>query len=186
MEKLIEYGSLFIKPYFMDAGLHFNYDELEKQLTRALGQCSKDKSRGTVVVYGDLCHPQIKELIGAHDSVAKVNALNCIDCLLGGHGKLLEIDSNSEYFYLSPGWMPSNLKESPNFKRAFNLGTNEMKKLFSGLNGIILLDSLGNLSEFKDEIEEFCEQTGLTVLDKKEVGLTGLEHVILEAIQKLK
>ncbi len=48
------------------------------------------------------------------------------------------------------------------------------------------MHAMGNLGEFKDEIEEFFEQTGLKVLDKKEVGLTELEHVILEAIQRLK
>ncbi|MCP8308560.1 MAG: DUF1638 domain-containing protein [archaeon] len=185
IEKLIEHGSLHVEPHFLDAGLHTDYYELEKELTRAI-QESKDKSRGIIIVYGDLCHPNMEGIIGKYGKVVKVDALNCIDCLLGGHGRLLEIDPNHDCFYLSLGWMPSNLRLNARFSRLFGRSTEEVRKQFSRLKGIILLDSLGNLSEFKDEIEEFSYHTGLLVLDKKAIGLDGLKDVILEAIKKLK
>lgn len=185
IEKLMEQGLLQVEPYFLNADLHVDYDELERELKLSSEKYSKDKSK-VVVVYGDLCHPNMKGIIGKFDNVIKVDALNCIDCLLGGHGRLLEIDPNHDYFYLSPGWMPSSLKTSPRLKSIFNLSKEEAKKRFGNLKGIILIDSLGNLSEFKDEVKEFSNHTGLSVLGEKTVGLDRLKDVILEAIKKIR
>ena len=85
----------------------------------------------------------------------------------------------------SPGWIPSNLKMDAPFNRFFERDANEVKKLFSGLEGIILLDSLGDLNEFEDEINKFSRHTGLPVLKKIIVGIDGLQNGILEAISKL-
>jgi len=187
IEKLIEYGQLPVEPFFLGAGLHVNYDELEEKLTKSIEECSKDPSRGVIVVYGDWCHPQMKEIIGKHDNVIKVDALNCIDCLLGGHRKLFDIDPNYEYFYLSPGWMPSQLKANPRFSPIFyGWRPEEIKKLFSQLKGIMLIDPLEDLDEFKDEIEEFSNYTGLPILGKKLSGLHKLNDLILETINSLK
>ena len=184
VEKLIEDSQLPVEPFFLEAGLHVDYGELGKQLKQAIKECSKDSSRGIIVVYGDLCHPKMKEIIGKHDNVVKVDALNCIDCLLGGHGKLLDIDPNYEYFYLSPGWMPSNLKANPRFCPLFyGLSPEEIKQLFSQLKGIMLIDSLEDLDEFKSEIEEFSNYTGLPILGKKLAGLDRLKDFILETIK---
>jgi len=185
IERLMEHGSLPVEPYFLDAGLHADYGDLEKGLTRAIKECSRDGTRGVVVVYGDLCHPNMKGLIGKYDNVVKVDALNCIDCLLGGHGKLLEVDPNHEYFYLSPGWMPSRLKANLRFRPIFETGEEETKRQFRMLKGIILFDTLGNVKEFEGEAEEFSRRTELPILDKKVVGLHGFRDLILEAIRKL-
>ncbi len=185
IEKLMEQGLLQVEPCFLNADLHVDYDELERELKLSLEKYSKDKSK-VVVVYGDLCHPNMKGIIGKFDNVVKVDALNCIDCLLGGHGRLLEIDLNHDYFYLSPGWMPSSLKTSPRLNSIFNLSKKEAKKRFGNLKGIILIDSLGNLNEFKDEVKEFSNHTGLSVLGEETVGLDRLKDVILEAIKKIR
>jgi hypothetical protein len=186
VERLIEQGSLYVEPYFLDAGLHVDYDEMERELTRAIEESSKDKPRGIIIVYGDLCHPNILDIIGKYSNVVKVDALNCIDCLLGGHGRLLEIDPNHDYFYLSYGWMPSNLKTNKRFSPLFDRSKKEARNQFRMLKGIILIDSLGNLNEFKDDVEEFSDHTGLPVYDKKIIGIDGLKDAILEAIKKLK
>ncbi len=184
IEKLVDDGQLPVEPFFLEAGLHVNYDELEEKLTKAIEKCSKDSSTGVIVVYGDWCHPRMKEIIGKYDNVIKVDALNCIDCLLGGHRKLSEIDPNNEYFYLSPGWMPSNLKANPRFSPIFyGTSSEEIRKQFSQLKGIMLFDSLGDLDEFKNEIEEFSNYTGLPILGKKVVGLGRLEELILETMK---
>jgi len=185
VEELMQRGSLPVEPYFLNAGLHADYDDLEKELTVAMEECSRDRPRGAVVVYGDMCHPDMKGLMGKYDNAVKVNAVNCIDCLLGGHGKLLEIDPKHEYFYLSPGWMLSRLKANVRFRPIFDISEEEMRKQFSRLKGIILFDSLGNLSEFEDEVEEFSRRTGLPVLEKRAVGLYRFRDLILEAIGKL-
>jgi len=187
IEKLIEDSQLPVEPFFLEAGLHVNPDELEEQLTQAIEECSKDSSRGIIVVYGDLCHLQMKEIIGKYDNVVKVDALNCIDCLLGGHGKLSEVDPNYDYFYLSPGWMPSNLKANPRFSPIFyGPSPEEIKQQFSKIKGILLFDSLEDLDESKNEIEEFSNHTGLPILGKKLAGLDRLKDFILETINRLK
>jgi len=184
VERLMERGSLPVEPYFLDAGLHADYGDLERGLTRAIKKCSRDGSRGVVVVYGDLCHPNIRGLIGKYDNAVKVDALNCIDCLLGGHGRLLEIDPNREYFYLSPGWTPLRLKANARFRPVFEMSKEEMKKLFSRLKGIILFDTLGNLREFEDEVKEFSRKTGLPILETRVVGPDRLRDLILEALER--
>ncbi|UCC58775.1 MAG: DUF1638 domain-containing protein [Candidatus Bathyarchaeum sp.] len=159
---------------------------MEKELTSAIEECSKHGSNGIVVVYGDLCHPRIKKIVEKHSNSVKVDALNCIDCLLGGHGRLLQIDPDNDHFYLSPGWMPSNLEKNVHFRQVFDWSEDEIKTLFRDLKGVILIDSLGNLDEFKSDTEKFSSNTGIPVKNTEDVGTHGLKAVILEAIKKLK
>lgn len=185
IEKLIEEQSLDVEPYFLDAGLHVVYSELEKELTSALEESTEHAPNGIIVVYGDLCHPRIKKIVKKYSNAIKVDALNCIDCLLGGHQKLLQADPNCDHFYLSPGWMPSNLKKNVWFREIFDWNMEGIKEMFRHLAGIIVIDSLENLDEFKNDIEEFSQHTGLQVKNRKTVGLDGLKTVIDEAIKKL-
>jgi hypothetical protein len=185
IEKLIDEKLLDVEPYFLDPGLHVVYSELEKELTSALKKHAEHAPNGIIVVYGDMCHPRIKKIVKKHDNVVKVDALNCIDCMLGGHKKLLEADPKGSHFILSPGWMPSNLKKSKYFRGIFDWNMEGIKEQFEHLTGLIIIDSLGNLDELESDIEEFSVHTGLQVKDTKAVGLAGLKAVIDEAIKKL-
>jgi len=185
IEKLIEEHSLDVEPYFLDAGLHVVYSELEKELTSALEESTEHAPNGIIVVYGDLCHPRIKKIVKKYSNAVKVDALNCIDCLLGGQGTLLQADPNCDHFYLFPGWMPSNLKKNVWFREIFDWNMEGVKEQFRHLAGVIVIDSLENLDEFKNDIEEFSQHTGLQVKNRKTVGLNGLKTVIDEAIKKL-
>jgi len=184
IERLIADDCLIVEPLYLDVGLHVNPDELKKQLVQAIDRCSEDDSRAIIVVYGDLCHPNMKEIVGNYSNVTKVDALNCIDCLLGGHGKLRDIDPNWDYFYLSPGWMPSSLRKSPTFNSFFNSYNDEQKKaMLCKLKGIIIFDTMDDLDGLKAEIEEFTSDVGLPIISIKTVGLEGLKGLITEAIQ---
>jgi hypothetical protein len=185
IQKLIDEKLLDVEPYFLDAGLHVVYAELEKELASALEKHAEHAQNGVIVVYGDMCHPRIKKIVKKHDNAVKVDALNCIDCLLGGHKKLLEADPKGSHFILSPGWMPSNLKKSARFREIFDWNMEGVKEQFEHLAGLIIIDSLDNLDELKSDIEEFSIHTGLQVKDTKTVGLAGLKAVIDEAIKKL-
>ncbi len=185
IQKLIDQKLLDVEPYFLDAGLHVVYAELEKVLTSKLEEYAKDAPNGLIVVYGDMCHPRIKKIVKKYYNAVKVEALNCIDCLLGGHKKLLEVDPKCSHFILSPGWMPSNLKKSKFFRGIFDWNMEGVKEQFEHLDGIIIVDSLGNLDELEDDIEEFSINTGLQVKDTKTVGLDGLKAIVDEAIKKL-
>ena len=185
IQKLIEEKQLDVEVHFLDAGLHVVYAELEKEITAALDEHSKHAQNGVVVVYGDMCHPRIKRIVKKYGNAVKVDALNCIDCLLGGHKKLLEVDPKCSHFHLSPGWMPSSLKKSKYFRGIFDWNMEGIKEQFKDLSGIIIIDSLDNMDELESDIEEFSENTGLKVKERKHVGLDGLKSVIEEAIKKL-
>ncbi len=185
IRKLIEEKRLDVEPVFLDAGLHVVYAELEKALTSALEKHSEHAPNGIIVVYGDMCHHGIKRIVKKYGNTVKVDALNCIDCLLGGHQKLLEADPDCSHFYLSPGWMPSNLKKSKHFRGIFDWDMEGIKEQFEHLEGVIIIDSLGNLDELKGDIQEFCVNTGLQVKETKAAGLNGLKTVIDEAAKKL-
>jgi hypothetical protein len=185
IEKLLEEKRLDVDVVFLDAGLHVIYAELEKALTSALEEHADRAPDGIIVVYGDMCHHGIKRIIKKYDNAVKVDALNCIDCLLAGHQKLLELDPDGSHFYLSPGWMPSNLKKNKYFREIFDWNIEDIKEQFDYLSGVIIIDSLGNLNEFEGDITEFCDNTGLQVKETKTVGLEGLKSVIDEAAKKL-
>ena len=185
IERLINEKQLDVDVVFLDAGLHAVYSDLEKGVSGALEKYAKDAPNGIVVVYGDICHPRLKKIVKNYDNAVKVDALNCIDCLFGGHQKLLDADPKYSHFYLSPGWMPSNLKKNMNFKEIFDWSKEDRKEQFKELDGIIIVDSLNNLDELKTDIEEFSSNSGLEVKEQKTVGLDGLKRVIEEAIKKL-
>ena len=97
----------------------------------------------------------------------------------------MEIDPKCGHFYLSPGWMPSNLKRNKYFKEIFNWKVKNIRKQFEHLKGLIIIDSLDNIDELRSDIEEFSYYTGLEVKKVKQVGLDGLKAVIEEASKKL-
>ncbi|MFC1486104.1 DUF1638 domain-containing protein [Thermoproteota archaeon] len=185
IEKLIEQKKLDVETCFLDAGLHVIYAELEKEIISALEKAKDHADYGIVVVYGDMCHPRIKKTVKQFSNAVKVDALNCIDCLLGGHKKLVLTDPKGCHFFLSPGWMPSNLKKFKYFREIFDWNMEGVKEQFEHLDGVIIIDSLNNLDELKSDIEEFIQHTGLQVKTIKTVGLDGLKAVIDEALKKL-
>lgn len=178
--KLVEEGSLDVDPHFLGEGLHSDYGRLEKALRGALEEHLKDCQGRVIVVYGDLClgfNNEMRELMGKY-GVVKVDALNCIDCLLGGKGRLLKVDPKHEYLFLNPAWIK--------FSARLKIGSKEeARKLFSVLKGIVLIDSLGDLDDYKAVIEDFSDYVGLPILERKEVGLDGLRGVLIEAINRL-
>ena len=60
----------------------------------------------------------------------------------------------------------------------------DIKNLFSGLKGIVFLDTLGDKENAINQMTSL--DTGLPVLEIREVGLDGLKHLIAESIEKAK
>lgn len=180
IEKLVKDGSLDVDIHFLNEKFHNDYSLLGKALEGAIKKRLKDSPGRFIVVYGDVClgfNNEMKALMDKYD-VVKVDALNCIDCLLGGKGKLLEIDPEHVYYFLNPAF----IKFSEQFKGGRK---KETRKMFSMLKGIILLDSLGDLDGYKEKIKEICDYTGLKILERKDVGIESLKEVIFEAIKRL-
>lgn len=181
IEALISRGLIDGEWVFLDKELHVNYRKLEGALTQALEKHGSRSEAKPVVVYGDVClgfKNEMRELTDRFGAV-KVEALNCIDCLLGGGGKLLEIDPDHLFLFLTPAFIEFT-------ERILSRTKEETRRIFSPLKGICLIDSLGNLDDYQDRIEAISDRTGLPVLETRKVGLAGLETVIAKALGKVR
>lgn len=183
LETLVKMGALDANIAFYSMELHSDYSALEKALRRKIEE-KLAHSNTVIVINGDYClgsDNEMKKLTEEYN-IAKVDALNCIDCLFGGKGKYLEADPRQECLFLSLGWIKYFIhkKKSIEGKQHEEL----FKNMFSGLKGIVLLDSLGNLDNYKKEIEELQSFTSLPILEKRNIGLENLKQVILEATKR--
>ena len=113
--------------------------------------------------------------------ITKVDAVNCIDCQLGGKGIFFKADPKQDVLFLTPGMTDffSYLQET---MLKEGLDETALKQLFSGLRGIELLDTLGNVDDLKSKAEKL--DTGLQILEIKSVGCDNVGNVIQEAINR--
>jgi hypothetical protein len=97
--------------------------------------------------------------------------------LLGGKGKLLEIDPDHKYLFLNPAFIQFGEKIKEKTKKW-------TRAMYSMLDGIILLDDMGDLADYQSRIDEIVERTGLPILDHREISLDGLKNVLMEALDR--
>ncbi len=179
IEHLVKTGEIDAEVHFLSEELHMDYNLLDRGLNGALKKYRNKSPEGIVVVYGDVClgfNGEMKALMDRYDTV-KVDGLNCIDCLLGGKGKLLEIDPDHKYLFLNPAF----IQFGEEIRRQTKYRTREM---YSMLDGIILLDAMGDLAAYQSRIDEIADLTGLPVLERKEIGINPLKDVLLEALDR--
>jgi hypothetical protein len=185
IEKLVKQGDLDVELIFVSKYFHIDYTLLEKNLRQVVEKSLSRFPGRIILVYGDLCLGQNNEMKKFIDEygVVKVDALNCIDCLLGGKGKFLEADPDHELLFLSPGMMGffDQIQEKA---RQENIDETALTNLFSGLKGIVLLDTLGEAEKHKVEVKKL--HTGLTILETRELGINNLKQILLEAIERNK
>jgi len=184
INKLIENEELDTEVVFLSKLLHEDYTKLEKNLRFAIEQTLKRNNKNVILVYGDFClgmQDQMKKIAKEY-SITKIDAVNCVDCLLGGKGKYLEADPNQELLFLSPGMLSvfgylKVLMKKEGFKEE------DMGKIFKNAKGIVALDSLGNCSRLIEEINK--QDTGLEILRTINVGCENVRQVIQESIEKI-
>jgi hypothetical protein len=183
LKMLVNRGDLDVDLVFVSKYFHVDFGLIEKNLRRTIEKTLPRYPAGTVLVYGDLClglNEEMKSLAEEYGLV-KVDALNCTDCVLGGKGKSADADPNHELLILNPGL--TDFFENVRAKaQQEGLDENAFKGLFSGLKGIVLLDTLGRLDKDKAALEKI--DTGLVTLDIRTIGLGKLKDVITEAIEK--
>ena len=185
LEKLVAQGDLDVDLVFVSKYFHVDFNMLEENLRPTIQENLPDSKAGIVLVYGDLClgaNGEMKKLAEEYGLV-KVDAQNCVDCLLGGKGKISEVDPNHELMVFSPG-MVEFFEGVRKKAKAEGFDENMLKHLFSGLRGIVLLDTMGKMAENKAEIEKM--DTGLPILETRYVGLDSLKRVMLEALERCK
>ena len=179
IRKLIQKGKINAEARFLPKNLHSDPVKLEKTLDKVLSGYRVDGGPRPVLVYGDVCmgfDMEIKALVEKHEAV-KVDALNCIDCLLGGGGELLRIDPEHVYLFLTTGFIEFT-------ERIMGQAVEETRKMFSMLKGITLIDALGDLEQYRNRIEAISDRTGLPILETRKVGLDPLRKVLSEAIER--
>lgn len=162
---------------FLGMTLHSDCELLEQNLNKVLKDCSEKSSRKIILVYGDYClgpNDEMKKLAKKYNAI-KVNALNCIDCLFGGKGNYLKADPKNKMIFLSPGWIKY-------FDHHLRSATKEeqilFRTMFGGLEGIVLLDTLGNLRNYENRIKNFVDFTGLKILKTKRIDTGNLRALI--------
>jgi hypothetical protein len=179
IEHLLEKGDIDAQVHFLSEKLHTDYNLLERGLNGAIKKHQKQSPQGVIVVYGDVClgfNGEMKALMDQYD-VVKVDAVNCIDCILGGKGKLLEMDPDHKYLFLNPAFI--------RFAEKIRGETKEItREMYNMLDGIVLLDAMGDLDAYQSKIDEIVDHTGLPILERKDMGLEGLKNILLEALDR--
>ncbi len=182
LQRLVKDGRLDAELVFVSKYFHVDYETLETNLCKVLEASLKRYCGKVVLVYGDLClgqNGEMKKLIDEY-GITKVNAANCIDCQLGGGGAFFEADPDHNLMFMGPGMIEffKHMKQ-----KMLEEGVDEaaFAAMFSGIKGIVLLDTLGNAEECRAELEK--SGLGLAILETRNVGLENVRRVVFDAIQ---
>ena len=182
LDRIIENEALNVDVRYLNPGLHNDPKTLANVLKKAIETHQNPESNRIILIYGDIClgfNGEMKALNDQYGTV-KVDALNCIDCLLGGQGKLLETDPKHEYFFLNPAWIKLEFGD-----RDMKKDPADAREEFSVLSGLFLLDTMGDLDDYTETLEEIKKFTNLPVVERRDIGLKGIREIILEALEKL-
>lgn len=183
IQKLVKEEKLEADLVFVSKNFHVDYALIEKYLPPVIEKSLKRYPNNVILVYGDLCLGLDNEMkkLAQHYGIVKVDALNCIDCQLGGKGKSAEADPNHDLMFLTPG-MTDFFIHAKETMRKEGLDETAFKQFFNGIRGIILLDTLGNAAVLRAEVEKL--DTGLEILETRSIGCENVQNVVQEAINK--
>jgi hypothetical protein len=182
IEKLVKECGLDAELVFVSKFFHVDYAELENNLRKVLEHTLKRFNGQVILVYGDLCLGQDNEMkkLSQEYGVAKVDALNCIDCQLGGKGKFLEADKEHNLMFMGPGMIGffKGMKEKM-LKNGVDEAT--FANMFSDIKGFVLLDTCGDGDKWRMELEKLG--MGLEVIETRKIGLENIKRVVLDAME---
>ncbi len=183
LEQLVKQGSLDAELVFVSKYFHVDYELVEKNVRKVLEKTMPKYPGKVILVYGDLCLGQNNEMkkLAEEYGIVKVDAVNCIDCQLGGKGVFLEADPNHNLMFMGPGMIQffKHMKEKM-LKEGVDEAT--FANMFSGIKGIVLLDTCGNAEKYKKELEKLGIE--LPILETRDIGLENVRQVIFEAIER--
>lgn len=181
IQQLIQQGKLSADIVLVSKNFHINYEVLEKNLRRVLEHTKKTFKGKIVLVYGDLCLGQNDEMkkLANEFEVVKVDALNCVDCQMGGKGHFLAADPEHNLMFMGPG-MIDFFKDMKDQMLKEGVDDAAFAGMFNGIKGFVVLDTCGNGDELKAELEKVG--MGVPVLETRRIGSEGVLSVILDAI----
>jgi hypothetical protein len=160
-----------------------DYKALETNLRRVVEHTKKRFQGKIILVYGDLCLGQdgeMKKLSEEYHTV-KVDAVNCIDCQLGGKGKVLDADPEHNLMFMGPGMIEFFATMKENLKRE-GIDEATFAGMFNGIKGIVLLDTCGDAKKYKQDFKKLG--INLEVLETRSVGSKNVLNVVLDAIDR--
>jgi hypothetical protein len=183
IQQLIKQGSLDAEVVFVSKFFHIDYAELENNLRKVLEQTQKRFKGKIVLVYGDLCLGQDDEMkkLAQEYGVVKIDALNCVDCQLGGKGKFNEADPEHNLMFMGPG-MIGFFKHAKEQMLKEGVDEAAFANMFSGIKGMVILDTCGDAEKCREDLEK--SGIGLKILETRKIGLENVKRVILDAINR--
>ena len=183
LQKLVKNGELDAQLVFVSKYFHVDYEAVDKNIRAVLNATRKRFKGKIVLVYGDLClgmNDEMKKLADEY-GIVKVDALNCVDCQLGGGGKFFDADPEHNLMFMGPGMVDffKGMKE-----RMLREGIDEstFAGMFSGIKGFVILDTLGNADKLRKDLEAEC--LGVPIIEVRAVGLANISQVVSDAIQR--
>jgi hypothetical protein len=182
LQQLVKQGELDAELVFVSKFFHIDYSALENNLRKVIEQTLKRFSGRIVLVYGDLCLGQNGEMkkLTEEYGIAKVDAVNCIDCQLGGKGAFFEADPEHNLMFMGPG-MIGFFKHAKEMMLKEGVDEAAFVGMFSGIKGFVLLDTCGDAEKMQKELED--EGLGVPILEARQVGLENVRRVVFDAIQ---
>ena len=111
--------------------------------------------------------------------ISKVDAVNCIDCQLGGKGKFFEADPEHNLMFMGPG-MIGFFKHAKDQMLKEGVDEAAFANMFSGIKGIVLLDTCGDAEKCVQDLKD--SGMNLKILETRKIGLDNVKQVILDAI----
>jgi hypothetical protein len=185
LKNLVNQGKLDAELVFVSKYFHVDYEAVEKNLRRVLEHTLKSSNRKVVLVYGDLClgpNGEMKKLAQEY-GIVKVDAVNCVDCQLGGKGKSLEADPEHNLMFMGPG-MIEFFKHMKDELLKQGLDEAAFVGMFSGIKGFVLLDTCDTAEKMKTQLDE--SGLGVPIIETRKVGLENVRRVVFDAISTCK
>ena len=180
IQQLQKRGSLDVDVVFVSKFFHIDYTALENNLRRVLEQTKTIVKGKIVLVYGDLCLGQDGEMkkLAKEYGISKVDAVNCIDCQLGGKGIFFEADPEHNLMFMGPG-MIGFFKHAKEQMLKEGVDEASFANMFSGIKGIVLLDTCGDAEKCVQDLKD--AGMNLKILEIRKIGLDNVKQVILDA-----
>jgi hypothetical protein len=183
IQQIIKQKGIDAEVVYVSKFFHIDYAALEHNLRKVLEQTLKRFKGKVVLVYGDLCLGQDNELqkLAQEYGIVKVDAVNCIDCQLGGKGKFFEADPEHNLMFMGPG-MIGFFKHAKEQMLKEGVDEEVFLNMFSGIKGFVLLNTCGDVGKMREDLEKAGLNVG--VLETRKIGLEGVKQVILDAIKQ--
>lgn len=176
-------GKLDAELVFVSKNFHVDYGLLESNLRKVLEHTKKRFNGKIVLIYGDLCLGPDDEMkkLAAEYGVSKVDAVNCVDCQLGGKGQVNSADPNHSLMFMGPGMIEFFEDMKPRLEQE-GLDEEAFSNMFSGLKGFVILDTCGDGAELSEKIRRAGLK--LNVLETRKIGTDGVLRVVKDAIER--